>query len=51
MQELRLEQVEHINGGVVWSLPRLVMPDIGAYRTISSIDWGRASYSDMMIAP
>jgi hypothetical protein len=51
MRELNVNEIKQINGGIVWSLPRLIMGGIGAYRTISSINWGSASYEDMMVAP
>ncbi len=51
MRELNVNEINEVSGGILWSLPRLIMGGIGAYRTITSIKWGSASYEDMMMAP
>jgi len=51
MRELRVNEMEQVHGGIIWSIPRITVSLVGAYRTISSIKWGTASYDDMTIAP
>ena len=50
MRELNVNEIKSISGGFIWSIPRIIVSAVGAYRTATSINWGSASYSDMMIA-
>jgi len=40
MQELNFKQIETVNGGIVWSLPRLAMGGLGAVRMLSTHAYG-----------
>jgi hypothetical protein len=45
MRELNVNEVKEVNGGFVWSMPRIIMGGIGAYRMISSLNWANASHN------
>jgi len=51
MRELNVNEIKDVNGGFIWSMPRIIMGGIGLYRTISSINWGSASDESMRLAP
>ena len=34
MRELNVNEIKVVNGGIVWSLPRLAMGALGAYRVV-----------------
>jgi hypothetical protein len=45
MRELNVSQIKSVNGGIVWSIPRIAVAAVGAYRVVSSLNWANASHN------
>lgn len=51
MRELSINEIEQVNGGFLWSMPRIFMGALSAWRIANTTNWGTASYDDMRVAP